>query len=185
VLSLRLDEPGHTPEEAERTRDEATSYFDLAWSYAGGLPTPLLVLVMGVPASGKRRWPRGWPAGWGSFTSPLTRAGQPDAGRSGIAVAEMRVFLETERLVLRQFTEDDLDDLFDLDSDPDVMRFINGVRPSPLEDVLFKPSSLHSPPTLHSCHEVNIRVTKCKVGEHWRQAGCGQSRRVVSQSGAW
>lgn len=47
----------------------------------------------------------------------------------------MRVFLETERLVLRQFTEDDLDNLFDLDSDPDVMRFINGGRPTAIEEV--------------------------------------------------
>jgi len=51
------------------------------------------------------------------------------------AVAEMRIFLETERLVLRQFTEDDLDNLFDLDGDPDVMRFINGGRPTPLVQV--------------------------------------------------
>jgi RimJ/RimL family protein N-acetyltransferase len=38
----------------------------------------------------------------------------------------MRVYLETERLVLRQFSESDVDRLCDLDSDPDVMRFING-----------------------------------------------------------
>jgi RimJ/RimL family protein N-acetyltransferase len=36
------------------------------------------------------------------------------------------VFLETERLVLRQFTMSDLDNLADLDADPDVMRFITG-----------------------------------------------------------
>lgn len=38
----------------------------------------------------------------------------------------MKVFLETERLVLRQFTKFDADSLFKLDSDPEVMRFING-----------------------------------------------------------
>lgn len=43
----------------------------------------------------------------------------------------MQVFLETERLVLRQFTEADLDNLVALDSDPDVMRFINGGTPTP------------------------------------------------------
>ena len=43
----------------------------------------------------------------------------------------MQVFLETERLVLRRFTEADVDNLFDLDSDPDVMRFINGGKPTP------------------------------------------------------
>lgn len=41
----------------------------------------------------------------------------------------MRVFLETERLILHQFTEDDLDNLCELNSDPDVMFFINGGRP--------------------------------------------------------
>ena len=47
----------------------------------------------------------------------------------------MHIFLETERLVLRLFTEDDLDNLFNLDSDPDVMGFINGSRPTPLDEV--------------------------------------------------
>ncbi|MEH1934495.1 MAG: GNAT family N-acetyltransferase [Nostoc sp.] len=34
----------------------------------------------------------------------------------------MNIFLETERLILRQFTEDDADNLFELDSDPEVVR---------------------------------------------------------------
>ncbi len=45
----------------------------------------------------------------------------------------MQVFLETERLVLRRFTGADLDNLVELDSDPDVMRFINGGYPTPRE----------------------------------------------------
>ena len=45
----------------------------------------------------------------------------------------MQVFLETERLVLRRFTEADVDNLFDLDRDPDVMRFLNGGKPTPRE----------------------------------------------------
>ncbi len=32
----------------------------------------------------------------------------------------MKIFLETERLILRQFTEDDVDNLFELNSDPQV-----------------------------------------------------------------
>ena len=36
------------------------------------------------------------------------------------------VLLETERLVLRQFTMSDVDNLAELDADPDVMRFITG-----------------------------------------------------------
>jgi RimJ/RimL family protein N-acetyltransferase len=47
----------------------------------------------------------------------------------------MRVFLETERLVLRQFTEADVDILVDLDSDPDVMHFITGGRPTPRAEI--------------------------------------------------
>jgi RimJ/RimL family protein N-acetyltransferase len=43
----------------------------------------------------------------------------------------MQVFLETERLVLRRFTEADVENLYELDSDPDVMRFINGGKPTP------------------------------------------------------
>jgi RimJ/RimL family protein N-acetyltransferase len=43
----------------------------------------------------------------------------------------MRVFLETERLLLRRFTESDVANLHELDSDPEVMRFINGGRPVP------------------------------------------------------
>ena len=47
----------------------------------------------------------------------------------------MDVFLETDRLVLRQFTAADLDNLVELDSDPDVMRYITGGRPTPREHV--------------------------------------------------
>jgi RimJ/RimL family protein N-acetyltransferase len=34
------------------------------------------------------------------------------------------VYLETERMVLREFTEDDVDALFELDNEPEVMRYI-------------------------------------------------------------
>jgi RimJ/RimL family protein N-acetyltransferase len=43
----------------------------------------------------------------------------------------LQVFLETERLVLRRFTEADVDALSELDGDPEVMRFITGGRPTP------------------------------------------------------
>jgi RimJ/RimL family protein N-acetyltransferase len=45
----------------------------------------------------------------------------------------VRVILRTERLVLRQFTEHDVDNLFDLNSDPEVMRYLTGGRPTPRE----------------------------------------------------
>jgi RimJ/RimL family protein N-acetyltransferase len=41
------------------------------------------------------------------------------------------VFLETPRLILRRFTMDDLDDVYVLDSDPEVMFFITGGRGTP------------------------------------------------------
>ncbi|CAA9442579.1 MAG: Acetyltransferase, GNAT family [uncultured Rubrobacteraceae bacterium] len=47
----------------------------------------------------------------------------------------MLVFLETERLVLRRFTMADVDDLFDLDGDPEVMHFITGGRTTPSEEI--------------------------------------------------
>jgi RimJ/RimL family protein N-acetyltransferase len=45
------------------------------------------------------------------------------------------VFLSTDRLVLRRFTEQDVDLLVELDSDPEVMRFITGGRTTPREEV--------------------------------------------------
>lgn len=46
-----------------------------------------------------------------------------------------QVFLETERLTLRRFTADDVENLVELDSDPDVMRYINGGRPTPRDEI--------------------------------------------------
>ncbi len=47
----------------------------------------------------------------------------------------MHVFLETDRLVLRRFTEADVDNLVELDSDPEVMRYLTGGRPTPRQDI--------------------------------------------------
>lgn len=46
----------------------------------------------------------------------------------------MHVFLQTDRLVLRRFTEADVDNLVVLDSDPAVMRFLTG-RPTPRAEI--------------------------------------------------
>jgi RimJ/RimL family protein N-acetyltransferase len=43
----------------------------------------------------------------------------------------MEIFLETDRLLLRWFTSADVDNLVALDSDPEVMRFLNGGIPTP------------------------------------------------------
>jgi len=47
----------------------------------------------------------------------------------------MRVFLETERLLLRQFTTSDVDSVVELDSDPEVMRYVTGGRPTPRAEI--------------------------------------------------
>jgi RimJ/RimL family protein N-acetyltransferase len=48
----------------------------------------------------------------------------------------MRVFLETERILLRRFAESDVENLFDLDDDPEVMRFLTGGKPTPRDVIL-------------------------------------------------
>lgn len=50
-------------------------------------------------------------------------------------MSERTVFLETDRLLLRQFTPADVDNLVELDSDPDVMHYINGGRPTPRAEI--------------------------------------------------
>ena len=48
---------------------------------------------------------------------------------------DVHIILETPRLAMRQFTEDDVDNLFDLNSDPAVMRYLTGGRPTPREEI--------------------------------------------------
>jgi RimJ/RimL family protein N-acetyltransferase len=48
----------------------------------------------------------------------------------------MTTFLETDRLVLRRFTESDVDELVALDGDPEVMRYITGGRTTPRAEVV-------------------------------------------------
>ncbi len=47
----------------------------------------------------------------------------------------VHVYLETERLILRRFTLDDVDLATALDADPAVMRYINGGRPTPRDEI--------------------------------------------------
>jgi len=54
VLSFRLDAPGVTGAESELIEREAAAYFDLALAYARtAAAPPLLLVTMGLPASGK------------------------------------------------------------------------------------------------------------------------------------
>ena len=48
---------------------------------------------------------------------------------------DTHIILKTARLVIRQFTEDDVDNLFSLNSDPQVMRYLTGGRPTPREEI--------------------------------------------------
>lgn len=48
---------------------------------------------------------------------------------------DRQIILETARLVIRQFTEDDAGNLFSLNSDPEVMRYLTGGRPTPLKEI--------------------------------------------------
>lgn len=42
----------------------------------------------------------------------------------------MHIIVKTPRLVIRQFTDDDVDNLFNLNRDPEVMRYLTGGRPT-------------------------------------------------------
>jgi RimJ/RimL family protein N-acetyltransferase len=48
---------------------------------------------------------------------------------------DTHIILQTPRLVIRQFTGDDVDDLFTLNSDPEVMRYLTGGQPTPREEI--------------------------------------------------
>ena len=45
-------------------------------------------------------------------------------------------YLRTDRLVLRNFTADDVDALVDLDSDPEVMHYVTGGRPTSRAEIV-------------------------------------------------
>jgi RimJ/RimL family protein N-acetyltransferase len=67
---------------------------------------------------------------------PVAVTGNPGCGgRRGGHDLQMDVFAETERLILRRFTPDDVDLLVELDSDPQVMFHINGGEPTPRAEV--------------------------------------------------
>jgi uncharacterized protein len=53
VLAFRLDEPGLDPGEGERVAQQARAYFELAHEYATRAAQPMLLVTMGMPASGK------------------------------------------------------------------------------------------------------------------------------------
>jgi RimJ/RimL family protein N-acetyltransferase len=52
-----------------------------------------------------------------------------------MAERDRRIIARTPRLVIRQFTDADADNLFHLNSDPEVMRFLTGGQPTPFEEI--------------------------------------------------
>jgi RimJ/RimL family protein N-acetyltransferase len=50
-------------------------------------------------------------------------------------VRQMDIYLRTGRLALRHFTGQDAALLYELHNDPEVMRFLNGGLPTPLEEI--------------------------------------------------
>jgi RimJ/RimL family protein N-acetyltransferase len=48
----------------------------------------------------------------------------------------MKILLETDRLTLRAATPKDVDNLYDLNSDPEVMRYINGGQATPRNEII-------------------------------------------------
>jgi RimJ/RimL family protein N-acetyltransferase len=52
-----------------------------------------------------------------------------------VSSRDTHIVLETPRLILRQFTENDVDNLFNLNGDPAVMRYLTGGRPTPREEI--------------------------------------------------
>ena len=78
----------------------------------------------------------------------------------------MHIFLETDRLIFRRFTERDVDNLHDLDSDPNVTRYTSGGPATP-RDVI-----------------VRDRIPSY-LGEYERFAGYGRWAAIERSTGAF
>jgi RimJ/RimL family protein N-acetyltransferase len=75
-----------------------------------------------------------------SCPQPHTKLSAP-AGKTGaeqkhpVHNGRVHIILETRRLTLRRFTKDDVDNLFDLNNDPEVMRYLTGGKPTPRAEI--------------------------------------------------
>lgn len=79
-------------------------------------------------------------------------------------VAGREVVLETQRLVLRRFTEADVDSLVELDGDPRVMRYLTGGKPTPRE-------------------RVQREILPAILSDYARVAGCGTWAAIEKATG--
>jgi RimJ/RimL family protein N-acetyltransferase len=106
--------------------------------FDGGIPDIVAQSSTPTPATATSRSPCRKPASRRGCVScvnscpRLNKSARAD-DCAGPSWETMDVYLETERLLLRRFTDADLDLLVDLDSDPDVMRYLTG-RPTPREE---------------------------------------------------
>jgi shikimate kinase/RimJ/RimL family protein N-acetyltransferase len=76
------------------------------------------------------------------------------------------VYLATERLVLRRFQESDVDNLVELDSDPRVMRYLTGGKPTPRE-------------------RIQKRVLPNMINDNDRVPGCGCWAAIEKSTGTF
>ena len=79
-----------------------------------------------------------YPAVQSVHGAPPCASTEPTPTRSASTGQNDRVdvFLETDRLILRRFTMDDEDLLFELDNDPEVMFYLNAGAPVPREEIV-------------------------------------------------
>ena len=97
----------------------------------------------------------------------------------------MHVVLETERLILRRFTADDVDNLVELDGDPEVVFRITGGVTTPREEVetdflpAFLPTTTVATPT-GSGPRSNVRPATSSGG-----STSGPARGIPTTSRSW
>jgi RimJ/RimL family protein N-acetyltransferase len=84
----------------------------------------------------------------------------------------MASVLETKRLVLRRFTDDDVDSLAELDSDPSVMRFITGGLATPRSEIKEEVLPDSSVTTPAGPGGASSQQTKACRGHSWAGSTC-------------
>ena len=95
------------------------------------------------------------------------------SGNSRARAANADTLLATPRLYLRKFTENDAPLLHDLDSDPEVMRFISGGKPTPIweirEEILPRILTYYDRSPPQGCWAAHLLGTHDFIGWfHWR-----------------
>ena len=95
VLSLGLEDPALTPDARAESTRQARRYFDLAWSHAGGIAHPVLIVTMGGRDGGRLTSrmplppPRLRPSLIGSGAEGSRRASRRRRSRRGCAGASV------------------------------------------------------------------------------------------------